>query len=110
LPAGSVADLFGNVMSTAAGFSFFVFAGDANHDRNVDIADFAQMAANFNRSPRIFGQGDFNYDSAVDIGDFALLASKFNLSLPAAASLPRTTSAFSSQSIELERVMDELVI
>lgn len=110
LPAGSVTDLFGNVMNTPTSFNFYVFAGDGNRDRIVNVADFASLSANFNNTPRVFSQGDYNYDNKVDISDFALLASRFNTTLPAAGSLPRAVSGFSSQMIENERVMDELMI
>lgn len=110
LPAGSVADLFGNLMNSSATLDFFVFAGDGNRDRVVNIADFASLSANFNNSPRVFSQGDYNYDNQVNISDFAILASRFNNTLPAPSSLPRAVSAFSSQMIESERVIDELVI
>ena len=65
-------------------FEFFVFAGDANRDRTVDLGDFALLAANFNR-PGTFSQGDFNYSGTVELGDFSILASRMNQSLPPAA-------------------------
>lgn len=61
---------------------FFIFAGDANRDRSINISDFAILAANFNREG-FFNDGDFNYSGVVEIGDFAILASKFNTTLPA---------------------------
>jgi GH43 family beta-xylosidase len=56
--------------------------GDANGDHAVTIADFAQLASNFNQSPRTFDQGDFNADGAVNIADFSLLAANFNTTQP----------------------------
>jgi hypothetical protein len=88
-----VTDLAGNGLTGTPTFPFFVLAGDANRDRSVDIGDFSILAANFNASPRVFGQGDFNYSGTVDIGDFAILASRFNTSLPAQGAPPRASTA-----------------
>ena len=60
---------------------FFVFAGDANRDRVVNIGDFAILAGRFN-AVGFFSNGDFDYSGRVDIADFAILASKFNQTLP----------------------------
>jgi uncharacterized delta-60 repeat protein len=84
----SIADVGGATNSESTGqFDFFVFAGDANRDRAIDIGDFAILAGRFNLSGT-FSQGDFNYDGTTDIGDFAILASKFNTTLSAAARMP----------------------
>lgn len=107
LAAGSVADGAGNALAQAYAFSDFVFAGDANHDRRIDIDDFGILASRFN-NPGTFSQGDFNYDGVANIDDFGLLASRFNGTLPAArlvtSSGPTTTPVFSS-----ERLIDGLV-
>jgi hypothetical protein len=66
-------------------FDFFVWAGDANHDRTVNLTDFNTLASNFGQSGRNFTQGDFNYDTIVNLQDFNILASKFGQTLPAAA-------------------------
>ena len=68
-------------------FNFFVLAGDANHDRTVDLTDFTTLAANFNASGKQFSDGDFNYDGTVDLTDFTILASKFNYTLSPANSV-----------------------
>jgi hypothetical protein len=75
----------GNYRATLGPISqpFFVFAGDANRDRSINIQDFAILAAKFNQSGT-FSEGDFNYSGSVDIQDFSILASKFNTTLPAA--------------------------
>jgi hypothetical protein len=80
-------DFFGNPLPADANFSFFFLNGDASRDRVVNIADFAILAANFNR-PGTFTTGDFNYNGTVEIGDFAILATRFNLTLPPAEALP----------------------
>jgi hypothetical protein len=75
-----ISDAAGNPMSGDHLLDFFVFAGDANRDRVVNISDFSILAARFNQ-PGTFSQGDFNYDGMVNISDFSILASKFNQSL-----------------------------
>jgi hypothetical protein len=54
--------------------------GDLNLDGQVTIADFIDMATNFNSTdPFItWQQGDVNYDGAVTIADFIDLAANFN--------------------------------
>ena len=83
LLAGSLRDASANPLAAESSFDFFVFAGDANRDRRVDIADFSILATRFNLQGT-FSQGDFNYDHVASIADFAILAGKFNTNLPAA--------------------------
>jgi predicted outer membrane repeat protein len=80
--AGSVANANGSVPSSFE-FDFFVFNGDANHDRVVNALDFNALATNFGQSGRSYAQGDFNYDGTVNTLDFTALASRFNTSLSA---------------------------
>lgn len=62
----------------------YTLYGDADLNRIVNIADFARLAANFNRTfVGRWSAGDFNYDDRVDIADFSLLAANFNESLDA---------------------------
>lgn len=97
LLASNVEDAAGNDLSSDHEQPLFVFAGDANRDRAVNINDFSALAANFNTAGT-FSDGDFNYSGTVEIGDFATLAAKFNQSLP----LPRAASAsFSAEPIRL---------
>ena len=46
---------------------FFALAGDANHDRVVDVSDLGVLATNWQSSGKTFAQGDFNYDGNVDV-------------------------------------------
>jgi ELWxxDGT repeat protein len=85
IPAGSVADLAGNVLSGDVGGSFFVLSGDANRDRKVNTEDFNILAANFGESIRTFYQGDFTYDSSVTSADFNVLVSQYGKTVPAPA-------------------------
>lgn len=84
LPVGDIRDQANNLLAGPLAFGFFVFAGDANRDRVINLADFSILASNFNQPGATFGEGDFNYDGSVTIADFSILASKFNASLPAA--------------------------
>jgi hypothetical protein len=59
----------------------YTLVGDANLDYKVNGADFAILAANFNKAVTGYSgwdQGDFNYDGKINGADFAALASNFN--------------------------------
>jgi ELWxxDGT repeat protein len=86
-PSNAIRDRGNFPLNQPLAVSYFVFKGDANRDRTVNIGDFSILATNFNK-PGTFSQGDFNYSGQVEIGDFSILASKFNTSLPA---LPRSS-------------------
>jgi hypothetical protein len=81
LPAGSVTDPAGNPMFPAYNHDFFVLAGDANHDRTVNLQDFNVLATFFGQTSRTFSQGDFNYDGTVNLSDFNILAGRFGRSI-----------------------------
>ena len=85
LPAGSISDLAGNPMTADYTFDFFVLAGDANHDRVVDINDLSTLASNWQSVGKVFSQGDFNYDGTVDAKDLTILATNWQKYLPAPA-------------------------
>jgi hypothetical protein len=91
LPAGSVADPSGNALATDYTFTFFVLAGDANHDRSVDFNDLVPLAQNYNTSGKTYAQGDFTGDGVIDFNDLVLLAQNYNTILPAPAPLFSTT-------------------
>jgi len=114
IPPSSFEDLAGNELAAGLSGTFYFVAGDANHDRTVELTDFTILAANFNGQGKTFDQGDFNYDGVVDLTDFTILASKFNYTLPAtttatvasapaAPAAPTTTtqtSLFSDQAMQ----------
>lgn len=60
---------------------FFVFAGDTNHNRFVNLPDFNVVAANFGGTNKRFSEGDVNYDSIVNLADFNLVAGRFGTEL-----------------------------
>src|SRR5205085_501492 len=67
LPAGSVSDAAGNPLASAQLLDFFVFAGDADHNRSIGFADLVAVAQNYGKSGNAtFGSGDFNYDHNVN--------------------------------------------
>jgi hypothetical protein len=92
LPAGSVQDLSGTAYAHDFSFSFFALAGDANHDRIVDIRDLSVLATNWGKANQIFAQGDFNYDGTVDAKDLGILSMHWQMSLPAPAPTIPTAS------------------
>ncbi len=61
----------------------YTLDGDCNLDGRVNGADFAILAANFNKAaPDGWADGDFYYTGSVNGGDFALLVNNFNKSSP----------------------------
>ena len=60
---------------------FFFLQGDANRDRNVNLADFNILAENFGQTGTNFGRADFNYDGLTNLSDFNILAERFGVSL-----------------------------
>jgi subtilisin-like proprotein convertase family protein len=67
-------------------FTFFHLTGDADHDADVDFADFEALSDHFGR-PGEFGDGDFDYNGVVDFRDFQRLEVAFGRKLvtPAAS-------------------------
>jgi hypothetical protein len=83
--AAGVSDASSNTLTANQTTDFFVLAGDANHDRTVDVTDLGFLATYWQESPRTFAQGDFNYDQTVDVTDLGILATNWQNSLPAPA-------------------------
>jgi hypothetical protein len=83
--AAGITDAAGNAVTTNVTHDFFVLAGDANRDRNVDVADLGILASNWQASPRTFAQGNFDYspDGLVDVADLGILASNWQAQLAA---------------------------
>ena len=65
-----------------------VLAGDATFDGDVNIADFAILASNFNLANADWGVADFNADGITDIADFAQVAANFNHTVTGRAVVP----------------------
>lgn len=101
IAAPNVTDIAGNGLAADLLFDFFVFAGDANRDGNVNLDDFTTLAAGFGTSGT-FSQGDFNYSGGVNLDDFSILASQFGKTLPPNSPLLRThTQAVAESSMSL---------
>ena len=92
---------------TEYSFDFFVMAGDATRDRNVNLQDFNVLASNFGHSNRTFSQGDFNYDGQVNLQDFNTLASRFGQVLSPAAGTESATQGTKSDD-ELPTWLEDL--
>jgi hypothetical protein len=97
IAATGVRDASGNAAVADYATSFFVLAGDANRDRNVDFLDLAKLAQNYNTSGggKTYADGDFNGDGSVDFLDLAKLAQNYNTALPGAA-VPAGSTSFTS--------------
>jgi hypothetical protein len=74
LLAAGIATPQGAPLTSDFTLDFFVLAGDADHDRDVDVNDLGILATNWQQSPRTFAQGDFDYTGTVDVNDLGILA------------------------------------
>jgi photosystem II stability/assembly factor-like uncharacterized protein len=88
LTASGVTNTTGTPLLADATLPFFHFAGDANHDRTINLTDFNLLAANFGQPNRTFAQGDFNYDGVVNLLDLNTIATLFDTTFPPPASPP----------------------
>ena len=88
-----------NQLSTGLSLDFFSLAGDANHDRSVDNADFTILFNHFTQHGT-YADGDFNGDGIVDNADFTILFNNFTKTLPPP---PVTTVATVQTSIATPR-------
>jgi autotransporter-associated beta strand protein len=80
----------------------YTLLGDANLDGKVNGADFAILAANFNKSvsgASGWDQGDFNYDGKINGADFAFLAANFNKGASQSADLAAVEAFASSNGL-----------
>jgi hypothetical protein len=81
IAAANVTDVAGNPLLADVVLDFFALAGDANHDRKVDVGDLGILASNWQQSPRTFSLGDFDYSGTVDVNDLGILASHWQQQL-----------------------------
>lgn len=81
LSAAGVTDASGNALESGLDFNFFIYAGDANHDRVVDVDDLYILATNWYQTGGTFSQGDFNGDGIVDGKDLGILSVRWQQSL-----------------------------
>jgi hypothetical protein len=99
LSAGNVTDLAGNPMAAPFSLDFFILAGDANHDRHVDVTDLGILATNW-QGTGTFSQADFNLDGHIDVTDLGILATNWQKTLPAPA-VPAVRNLAASNSAPL---------
>jgi hypothetical protein len=93
LAAGAVNDVAGNLSTADSTFDFFVFEGDTNFDRTVNVADLANLAGNFGMTAgATWLQGDFDFNGTVNVADLADLAGNFGKDLAASTDSPTTAS------------------
>jgi GH25 family lysozyme M1 (1,4-beta-N-acetylmuramidase) len=112
---GNPATFLGQPIDTTSVLIRYTLYGDTNLSGVVDIADFSNLAANFNVFVPRWSRGDFNFDGVVSVADFALLAANFNQSIaaeiarPAAVPEPATVAVLSAAaSILLTRRRDRV--
>lgn len=100
--ASSIEDLAGNSLAQSVGYDFFVLAGDANANRQVEITDFNVLASNFGKTGLTFSQGNFDYsaDGSVTILDFNVLAAHFGKHLDPPATATESTTGVGAVAIE----------
>ena len=89
--AGGVKDSAGNTIAAKYSYDFFILAGDANHDRSVDNADFTVLFNHFTQHGT-YADGDFNGDGIVDNADFTILFNNFTKTLPPPPVAPAVTT------------------
>jgi hypothetical protein len=103
----SVSSTTGKTLGSNSTIDFFVLAGDADHDRDIDVNDLGILATNWQQSPRQFSQGDFDYNGTVDVNDLGILATKWQQSL-SPPSAPASRGAPSS--VRAKRMIDQLTL
>jgi hypothetical protein len=105
---GPITDVAGNSLVNGGSLNFFTFAGDTDANRNVNVADLANVAGNFGKTNgQTWINGDFDYNHNVNVADLADLAGNFGKTLAAgtgetgvlAAMQPAAAPVFSSQII-----------
>jgi hypothetical protein len=95
LPAASVHDAAGFTLGDDDfTFDFFIYAGDTNHDRTVNVGDLADLAANFGvTAGATWATGDFDYNGNVNVADLSDLAANFGSTLAAPGATPSSATA-----------------
>jgi hypothetical protein len=86
MAANAVRDFAFNPLMGDVVADFKVFAGDANGDGRVDVADLGILASNWQKSGQVFSQGDFDRSGTVDVNDLGILASRWQQTLAAPSS------------------------
>jgi hypothetical protein len=86
----------GELAATENGHSSSYLRGDTDLDRNVDLADYMALAANFDPSgsglSTLWQHGNSDGDNDVDLADYNVLASNFSPAGYGTAVVPEPTS------------------
>jgi regulation of enolase protein 1 (concanavalin A-like superfamily) len=92
--AGTVAETSGVALAADATFSFFVKAGDANHDGTVDFADLVILSQSYGTIGKPFSAGNFDYDpeGRVDFSDLVILSQNYGTTLAPLSALTVATT------------------
>jgi hypothetical protein len=83
LMASGITNATGTQMAANYVLNFFALAGDADHDRDIDVNNLGILASNWQQSPRTFSQGDFDYSGTVDVNDLGMRATRSQQQLAA---------------------------
>jgi autotransporter-associated beta strand protein len=74
---GPTAEFSGQTVDASTVLVRYTFAGDANVDGRVDVADLGRLATGFNK-PGVWSAGDFDFSGSVNVTDLGILATNFN--------------------------------
>jgi cyclophilin family peptidyl-prolyl cis-trans isomerase len=96
--AADVTDKAGNPLAAGITVDFFVLAGDANRDRNVNFADLLALAKNYGQTGKTWADGDFNLNGTVNFADLLTLAKSYNKTLAAPPPAPAPAPVFAAAS------------
>jgi hypothetical protein len=100
--ASGITSSGGAPMAANSVLPFFFLAGDADHDRDVDVNDLGILATNWQQFPRTFSQGDFDYSGTVDVNDLGILATKWQETLaPPSAPFVRSDKLLRRMAVEI---------
>jgi hypothetical protein len=107
---GTPASFAGQPIDSTTILVRYTVSGDADLDRDVDVADLGALASNWQQSNRRWSQGDFDYSATglVDVNDLGILASQWQQILAP----PSAPSARPALAHEIDRIVadDESVI
>ena len=95
IPAGSVRATNGDYLSEEVSVEFIFYAGDANQDRAVNIADLYAVASHYDQTGVTFAEGDLNYDGVVNQTDLDIVSLRWQQQWAAAPAMQlRIASAY----------------
>jgi len=104
LVTSGIADAGGQAMVAPSPIlDFFWLAGDADHDRSVNLNDMVRLANHYGQTTgATWTDGDFNYDGAVDLNDLIMLANQYGTTLAAPAVAASLDSSSTAPAVQLD--------